>query len=137
MRTSGAVAGTIFLPVTKKSSSRIRRFAGSRRTIRRNPSWSSTGIAECRIANFAGSAAVTSGGTAPSVAHGMYSQSCCSASAFPTSSSDAEPRSIRSVPMRPPAKPWMASARFTLSSVSAPALTSRTPSRGMCSLIIA
>ena len=58
MRTSGAAAGTIFLPVTKKSSSRMRRFAGSRRTTRTKPSPTSTGTAEWRIANFAGSAAI-------------------------------------------------------------------------------
>ncbi len=70
MRTSGAVAGTIFFPVTKKSSSRMRRLAGSRRTMRRKPSSNSTGTAEWRIANFAGSAAMTVAGTDPSTLQG-------------------------------------------------------------------
>ncbi len=49
----------------------MRRFAGSRRAIRMKPSPSATGTAECRIANFAGSAAVTLAGTEPSTFHGM------------------------------------------------------------------
>src|SRR5262245_20101926 len=47
------------------------------------------------------------------------------------SSSEAEPRSMRSVPSRPPAKPWTARARFTLSSVTAPARRRIVPSRGI------
>src|SRR5215813_7588433 len=134
MRTSGATPGMIFRPVTKNSSSRIRKSPGSRSATFKEFSPRSNGTAACLIANFAGSAAMTIGGISVRRIQEMYSQPCCNASVLPKLSSSRDPRSRRSVPSRPPAKCWIPSARAKLLSETRSARTRSCPNRAITSL---
>jgi hypothetical protein len=70
MRTSGATPAMIFRPVTKNSSSKMRRSAGSRSASLIELSERSYGMAACLIAKRAGRSAIVVGGTSASAAHG-------------------------------------------------------------------